>query len=140
MALKSVNNPKENLCKRVLGVEGDIIYNPLTSQTTLIPKGHIWIQGDNTSNSTDSRHYGPIPYNMLIGKIFMRVVPFHQFKFVRNDLSFLSSVSLPIHSVDLSHLSDLSDLSEPVIPIKSSDDVVWILKNYLLYFFHVNFI
>ena len=41
--------------------------------TVQIPKGHVWLQGDNTLNSTDSRAYGPVPYNLLQGRVFLKV-------------------------------------------------------------------
>jgi hypothetical protein len=34
---------------------------------------HHPLQGDNFSNSTDSRHYGPVPYAMLRGRVFLKV-------------------------------------------------------------------
>ena len=38
-----------------------------------IPKGHVWLVGDNLSNSNDSRTYGPLPLRMVQGKILARV-------------------------------------------------------------------
>lgn len=32
-------------------------------------------QGDNFNNSTDSRHYGPVPYALLRGRVFLKVWP-----------------------------------------------------------------
>ncbi|KAH7298431.1 hypothetical protein KP509_25G042900 [Ceratopteris richardii] len=79
MAL-SPENPRLIVCKRVLGLEGEnLVVMPTHGsgrvQHIKVPKGHVWLQGDNLSNSTDSRHYGPVPYGLLRGKVFLRVWP-----------------------------------------------------------------
>lgn len=43
------------------------------SKYVRIPKGYIWIAGDNLSSSTDSRHYGPVPLASVRGKVIARV-------------------------------------------------------------------
>lgn len=79
MAL-SPENPRLIVCKRVLGLEGEeVVVMPTKGngfvQHVKVPKGHVWLQGDNPSNSTDSRHYGPVPYGLLTGKVCFRVWP-----------------------------------------------------------------
>lgn len=38
-----------------------------------VPKGHVWVQGDNIYASRDSRQFGPVPYGLIQGRIFCRV-------------------------------------------------------------------
>jgi hypothetical protein len=38
----------------------------------------VWLQGDNTRNSNDSRHYGAVPVAMLRGRVCYRVWPLRQ--------------------------------------------------------------
>ncbi|WVF70594.1 signal peptidase I [Kwoniella sp. CBS 6097] len=117
-------DPRQTVCKRVLGVEGDMVEieprrggqrkwidnagvgfmvdvpadvelevddpdahivpgpgnlaKPRRSgegQWVKVPKGHVWLVGDNLSNSTDSRKYGPVPLAMVKGKVLARVWP-----------------------------------------------------------------
>jgi signal peptidase I len=89
------------VCKRVLGLPGDVVTKPTTRrgasrmltheghvQTNLailkrrrsaavveIPDGHIWVEGDNPWNSSDSRDYGPVPANLIMGRVLFRVWP-----------------------------------------------------------------
>lgn len=55
-----------SVCKRVLGLPGDVVVrSPQSpygrhrlsprSQLLVVPDGHVWIEGDNTPNSRDSR-------------------------------------------------------------------------------------
>lgn len=40
-----------------------------------VPKGHVWLQGDNHRHSTDSRKYGPLPMGLIKGKVVWRLYP-----------------------------------------------------------------
>jgi signal peptidase I len=93
------------ICKRVLGLPGDTVIlassstrtdvnhtqklkdiflpgshhlnSPSLNNSNLItvPDGHVWIEGDNSANSSDSRHYGTVPANLIIGKVICRIWP-----------------------------------------------------------------
>ncbi|KAM9147811.1 mitochondrial inner membrane protease subunit 1 isoform 1-T5 [Pangshura tecta] len=73
---KSPNDPKSNICKRVIGLEGDkvCISSPsdFRKSHSYVPKGHVWLEGDNLRNSTDSRCYGPVPYGLIRGRICLK--------------------------------------------------------------------
>ncbi|XP_062011762.1 mitochondrial ATP-independent inner membrane protease subunit 1a [Rosa rugosa] len=78
--VRSPDDPKKMVAKRVLGLEGDKVtfFDPhriRKHNTTVVPKGHVWIQGDNTYSSFDSRSYGPVPYGLIQGRVFFRVWP-----------------------------------------------------------------
>ncbi|KAH9328843.1 hypothetical protein KI387_000951, partial [Taxus chinensis] len=75
--VRSPQNPRKTVCKRVTGMEGDCVDFYKTddgeqNQHVVVPKGHVWIQGDNLSVSNDSRNYGPVPCALIDGKIFLR--------------------------------------------------------------------
>ncbi|XP_057637564.1 mitochondrial inner membrane protease subunit 1 isoform X2 [Chionomys nivalis] len=85
---KSPSDPKSNICKRVIGLEGDKILTTSSSDISksrnYVPTGHVWLEGDNLQNSTDSRYYGPIPYGLIRGRIFFKIWPFSDFGFLRD--------------------------------------------------------
>ncbi|XP_024459233.1 uncharacterized protein LOC7459129 isoform X6 [Populus trichocarpa] len=59
-----------------LNLTGDVLLvEHVSHRFQKVPKGHIWIQGDNMYASCDSRHYGPVPYGLVQGKLFFRVWP-----------------------------------------------------------------
>jgi len=43
--------------------------------TIVVPKDHVWVEGDNPLYSTDSRHYGPLPVSSLRGNLLYMLWP-----------------------------------------------------------------
>eukprot|EP00557_Chaetoceros_sp_GSL56_P013363 CAMPEP_0176482256 /NCGR_PEP_ID=MMETSP0200_2-20121128/3277_1 /TAXON_ID=947934 /ORGANISM="Chaetoceros sp., Strain GSL56" /LENGTH=225 /DNA_ID=CAMNT_0017878557 /DNA_START=584 /DNA_END=1261 /DNA_ORIENTATION=+ len=41
----------------------------------IVPKGMVWVEGDNPLYSVDSRHYGPISNTSIVGKVVYRIWP-----------------------------------------------------------------
>ena len=79
VTLKSPIDPTRIICKRVLGLPGDVVCVDPTglrapsTEHVLIPSGHVWLVGDNATDATDSREYGPVSMALIRGKLIARV-------------------------------------------------------------------
>lgn len=64
-------------------IDGEALGEPYLPKATTtstfgpekIPAGHIWVMGDNRTNSSDSRVFGSIPTSSIVGRAFVRVWP-----------------------------------------------------------------
>ena len=70
-------DPKTQICKRILHLPGEtkVIETEVYSEHMKIPENHVWIEGDNKSNSFDSRNHGPLPIELIQGKIVYSLFP-----------------------------------------------------------------
>jgi signal peptidase I len=78
---RSPTNPKQTVCKRIRAVEGDTVkmstyFN--NKKISKVPEGHVWLEGDNPSNSTDSRYYGPVPAALINGRVVCKIWPWSE--------------------------------------------------------------
>lgn len=77
---KSPTDPEKLLTKRVLGLQGDTIkcLDRYPKQTTIIPRNHLWVEGDNEFHSIDSNNFGPISQALVIGKVVGVIWPLNR--------------------------------------------------------------
>lgn len=51
-------------------------------EAVTVPEDSIYVLGDNTNNSQDSRYWGAVPIDNVKGKAFIRYWPLNKFKFI----------------------------------------------------------
>jgi signal peptidase I len=64
-------------------VNGELIEEPYLEPGTAtenlppqtIPEGQVFVMGDNRENSEDSRFFGPIDEDTIVGRAFVKVLP-----------------------------------------------------------------
>jgi mitochondrial inner membrane protease subunit 1 len=81
----SMNKKEFTVCKRVIGLPGDEIQFSHWDYSVVVPDDHVWIEGDNPHDSIDSRYYGPVPISYIKGRVYARIWPLSQMKWISSD-------------------------------------------------------
>ncbi|XP_050523868.1 mitochondrial inner membrane protease subunit 1-like [Daktulosphaira vitifoliae] len=74
---KSPINYKQFVIKRVRAMDGQTIRKG--TKYLMIPKGSVWLEGDNQKNSIDSWDYGPVPKGLINGRVLYKIWPMYNF-------------------------------------------------------------
>lgn len=115
VVFKSPKNPDIEFIKRIIGLPGDKITvsggevylndtklneNYISAKTNAwengfiqenqvitVPPGEIFVMGDNRPRSSDSREFGPVPIESIIGQVFYRYYPANKMGVIKNSFS-----------------------------------------------------
>ena len=104
VVLKMPSQGEELLIKRVIAlpgetveirdgqvyVDGTLLEEPFTDQSThpgrdsklTVPPLHIYVMGDNRDRSNDSRSFGPVPIDNVVGRAWLSYWPIEQIGFI----------------------------------------------------------
>lgn len=70
------DSPHQQLVKRMVAVEFDVVWDSEKNAPVKIPQGRCWVEGDNQEHSGDSRTmYGPVHLGLLEGRVTHIVWP-----------------------------------------------------------------
>ncbi len=114
IVFKSPKNPDIDYIKRVIGLPGDKINfkngevyvndiqlseGYISAKTNLweagyskentpviVPEGQIFVMGDNRPRSSDSREFGPVSEESIVGQVFYRYFPANKVGLIENPL------------------------------------------------------
>lgn len=130
----SPRNPDIEYIKRIIGLPGDKVQitdgtvsvngtvieeNYIAATTNLWPggfvengqvytvnEGDVFVMGDNRPRSSDSREFGPVPFESVVGQVFYRYFPTSQMGQIKNPFKpELQSMITPAQRDSLSHAS-----------------------------------
>ena len=100
------NDPSRDFVKRVIGLPGEtvsiargtvyvddvMLEEPYLERRdlgnlapVLVPPNHYFVLGDNRRDSSDSRHWGTVPLDNIVGKVVVRYWPFEEFALLSDD-------------------------------------------------------
>lgn len=58
--------------------EKEIMYNMDSSDERVLGENEYYVMGDNRANSSDSRFWGPLPFDKIVGRPILRLTPLNK--------------------------------------------------------------
>ncbi|KAJ1921929.1 hypothetical protein H4219_000276 [Mycoemilia scoparia] len=91
VTLWSPSNPERLITKRIIAMPGDcVVPLPVHSEGTpslvRIPKGHCWVEGDESLHSVDSNTFGPVPLGIVNSKVGFVIWPPSRFGSINSNV------------------------------------------------------
>ena len=67
----------EELTEDYVNIDSDVyVYTPMSCT---VPEGEVFVMGDHRNNSSDSRVFGTVREDAILGKVIVRFYPFDKF-------------------------------------------------------------
>ncbi len=113
IVVRDPTNTDHTLLRRIIGLPGDVVvldsstvtvngtrlnepyvqqeFNPAATSTT-VPADSYFVLPDNRLNNADSRYFGPVSKNLIIGQAVMIYWPLNQWQFINTYQSTYSGI------------------------------------------------
>ncbi len=122
---RSPMDPSRMVIKRVVALPGEIVEHRVSEESylaqddedvvegvqekkkrTIVPEGHVWVEGDNPKTSKDSNIYGPIPIGLIRGTSKYIVFPLERLGSIPHNPSlYKNRVSCPLDEIEESFVN-----------------------------------
>ncbi|EIW82413.1 LexA signal peptidase [Coniophora puteana RWD-64-598 SS2] len=99
VALKDPIGGSKVIVKRIIAIEGDTVQTlpPYPDAEVVLPKGHVWVEGDEPFHTLDSNKFGSVPVSLIESRLTSIIWPLHRFGLVQ------SQIDKPLRSTFTKH-------------------------------------